>query len=144
MRTQQQAEREEQQRIKNLVLNYDLTDDQQDGEAPSFRYVRTSNRTSVRLVGKGQLNESLPTRKSRGSQSQRTTASKAADPPQSGGDQRRVSQDSGYSSPSPFLAASTPPSLTTPASNRTIQHADNTQGAFENHPQIQPSRMDKS
>lgn len=35
MRTQQQAEREEQQRIKNLVLNYDLGDDidPNDGEA---------------------------------------------------------------------------------------------------------------
>jgi len=31
MRTQQEAERAEQQRIKNLVLNYDLTNDQQDG-----------------------------------------------------------------------------------------------------------------
>lgn len=144
MRTQQQAEREEQQRIKNLVLNYDLTDDQQDGEAPSFHYVRTSNKNSVRLVGKGQLNESLPTRNNRGGQSQRMTASKAADPPQHGGDQRRVSQDSGYSSPPPFVAAFAPPSLATLATNRAIQHADNTQGAFENHPQIQPSRMDKS
>lgn len=33
MKTQQQAEREEQQRIKNLVLNYDLRDgEEQDGE----------------------------------------------------------------------------------------------------------------
>lgn len=34
MKTQQQAEREEQQRIKNLVLNYDLRDDNEpsDGE----------------------------------------------------------------------------------------------------------------
>ena len=125
-------------------MNYDLTDDQQDGEAPSFHYVRTSNKNSVRLVGKGQLNESLPTRNNRGGQSQRMTASKAADPPQHGGDQRRVSQDSGYSSPPPFVAAFAPPSLATLATNRAIQHADNTQGAFENHPQIQPSRMDKS
>jgi regulator of nonsense transcripts 2 len=146
MRTQQQAEREEQQRIKNLVLNYDLTDDQQDGEAHSFHYVRTSNKNSVRLVGKGQLNESLPTRNNRGSQSQRTTVSKAANLPHHGGDKRRVSQDSGYSSPPPLPpAAFAPPSLATPAAtNRTIQHADNPQGAFENHPQIQPSRMDKS
>lgn len=35
MKSQQQAEREEQQRIKNLVLNYDLGDDNDvnDGEA---------------------------------------------------------------------------------------------------------------
>lgn len=35
MKTQQQAEREEQQRIKNLVLNYDLRDDSEqiEGEA---------------------------------------------------------------------------------------------------------------
>jgi regulator of nonsense transcripts 2 len=31
MKSQQAAEREEQQRIKNLVLNYDLQDDQHDG-----------------------------------------------------------------------------------------------------------------
>lgn len=31
MKSQQAAEREEQQRIKNLVLNYDLHDDQHDG-----------------------------------------------------------------------------------------------------------------
>jgi regulator of nonsense transcripts 2 len=38
MKTQQQAEREEQQRIKNLVLNYDLRDDseQNDGEHDVF------------------------------------------------------------------------------------------------------------
>jgi regulator of nonsense transcripts 2 len=36
MKTQQQADREEQQRIKNLVLNYDLSNDndQNDGEDP--------------------------------------------------------------------------------------------------------------
>ncbi len=34
MRTQQAAEREEQQRIKNLVLNYDLGDaEEQDGNS---------------------------------------------------------------------------------------------------------------
>lgn len=37
MRNKQQAEREEQQRIKNLVLNYDLRDDDAEGEAP-FSY----------------------------------------------------------------------------------------------------------
>ena len=36
MKTQQQAEREEQQRIKNLVLNYDLRENEElDGEAHS-------------------------------------------------------------------------------------------------------------
>ncbi|EME86749.1 uncharacterized protein MYCFIDRAFT_202634 [Pseudocercospora fijiensis CIRAD86] len=50
MRTQQQNERAEQQRIKNLVLNYDLTDDQTDGDSPSFHYVNASN-NNVRLVG---------------------------------------------------------------------------------------------
>jgi regulator of nonsense transcripts 2 len=147
MRTQQQAEREEQQRIKNLVLNYDLTDDQQDGEAPSFHYIRTSGNNRVRLVGKGKLNESLPTRNHRGSHSQHSTASHAAYPPQqlnAGGDKRRVSQDSGYSSPPPLLPVSAQPTLATLATNRTIQHADRPEGTFENHPQIQPSRLDKS
>lgn len=38
MKSQQQAEREEQQRIKNLVLNYDLGNEgeQHDGEAHDF------------------------------------------------------------------------------------------------------------
>lgn len=34
MRSKQQAEREEQQRIKNLVLNYDLRDDDTEGDSP--------------------------------------------------------------------------------------------------------------
>jgi regulator of nonsense transcripts 2 len=55
MRTQQQAERAEQQRIKNLVLNYDLTDDQTDGDSPSFHYV-SGSKDSIRLVGTGSLN----------------------------------------------------------------------------------------
>ncbi|KAF2722866.1 ARM repeat-containing protein [Polychaeton citri CBS 116435] len=61
MRTQQQAERAEQQRIKNLVLNYDLTDDtnQTDGEEPAFHYVRSPNSKRARLVGKGSLNRGL-------------------------------------------------------------------------------------
>lgn len=58
MRTQQQAEKAEQQRIKNLVLNYDLTDDQPDGEPPAFHYIQSSN-NAVRLVGMGSLNKSL-------------------------------------------------------------------------------------
>ena len=59
MRSQQQAEKAEQQRIKNLVLNYDLSDDQADGESrPAFHYVQ-SNKNSVRLVGTGSLNKSL-------------------------------------------------------------------------------------
>jgi len=38
MRSQQQAEKEEQQRIKNLVLNYDLRDENEgsDGKSQSF------------------------------------------------------------------------------------------------------------
>lgn len=37
MRSKQQAEKEEQQRIKNLVLNYDLRDDETDGDS-NFHY----------------------------------------------------------------------------------------------------------
>lgn len=145
MRTQQQAEREEQQRIKNLVLNYDLTDDQQDGEEPSFHYVQTSSKNRTRLVGKGKLNESLPTRNNRGGQAQHQAASKAAHPPQPiiGGDKRRESQDSGYSSP-PTLFTFAQSSFATPSSNTPTQYADGTEGTFETHPQIQPSRLDKS
>ena len=41
MKTQQQAEREEQQRIKNLVLNYDLRNEaEQDGN--EFSYTSTN------------------------------------------------------------------------------------------------------
>ena len=60
MRTQQQAERAEQLRIKNLVLNYDLSnDDAQDGES-AFHYVLQENGIKRnRLVGKGVLNDPL-------------------------------------------------------------------------------------
>lgn len=75
MRTQQEHERAEQQRIKNLVLNLDLADDQQDGE-PAFRYVQTTS-SRTRLVGTGSLNSSLrppqPSYRGRG-QSQRSTS----------------------------------------------------------------------
>jgi regulator of nonsense transcripts 2 len=78
MRTQQQAERAEQQRIKNLVLNYDLTDDQHDGEQPSFRYTESFNSKHVRLVGKGTLNKSLHSKPS-GGQIQHTTSRKSSE-----------------------------------------------------------------
>ena len=64
MRSQQQAERAEQQRIKSLVLNYDLHDDQHDGtEEPAFHYIQSPTSKRSRLVGKGTLNKSLPTRR---------------------------------------------------------------------------------
>jgi regulator of nonsense transcripts 2 len=45
MRSKQQAEREEQQRIKNLVLNYDLRDDDAEGDSPfHFALNRNTNR----------------------------------------------------------------------------------------------------
>jgi regulator of nonsense transcripts 2 len=76
MRTQQQAEKAEQQRIKNLVLNYDLTDDQQDGEYPSFHYVQSSrSQGQVRLVGTGSLNSKVYAK--RQGQSQHSTKSKS-------------------------------------------------------------------
>lgn len=71
MRSQQEAERAEQQRIKSLVLNYDLTDDQHDGEEPAFHYVETSNRNRTVLVGKGVINKSLRPKSS--GQSQHST-----------------------------------------------------------------------
>ncbi|KAK3111995.1 mRNA decay protein [Teratosphaeriaceae sp. CCFEE 6253] len=74
MRTQQEAERAEQQRIKNLVLNYDLTDDQQDGEDPSFHYMHLPRSQRARLVGKGSLNKNLARSYQRGGQSQHQTA----------------------------------------------------------------------
>ena len=73
MRSQQEAERAEQQRIKNLVLNYDLTDDQHDGEEPAFHYVQSHNSNRTVLVGKGSLNKSLKPRYDYG-QSQHSTS----------------------------------------------------------------------
>lgn len=78
MRNQQEAERAEQQRIKNLVLNYDLTDDQNDGiPQPNFHYVHSRNGTRTRLVGNGSLNKSLapPPFFRAGGRSQRSTSS---------------------------------------------------------------------
>lgn len=60
MRSQQEAERAEQQRIKNLVLNYDLTDEH-DGEAPAFRFVQSAHSKRHLLVGTGSFNRSLQT-----------------------------------------------------------------------------------
>ncbi len=58
MKSQQQAEREEQQRIKSLVLNYDLSNDgdQHDGEAHDFLTLvpepeRNPNHTYGRHLG---------------------------------------------------------------------------------------------
>lgn len=51
-------------------MNYDLTDDQPDGELPSFHYVYDSD-NSVRLVGTGSLNKNL---RSRGQFQQATKA----------------------------------------------------------------------
>lgn len=75
MRSQQQAERAEQQRIKNLVLNYDLNDDQHDGEEPAFHYVHASNRHHSVLVGKGNLNRSLRPPSYRDGRTQRSASS---------------------------------------------------------------------
>ncbi|KAI7553787.1 hypothetical protein KC331_g991 [Hortaea werneckii] len=81
MRNQQEAERAEQQRIKNLVLNYDLTDDQNDGiTQPNFHYVHSRNGTRMRLVGNGSLNKSLaPPPFRAGGRSQRSTSSGTKD-----------------------------------------------------------------
>ncbi|QSS57182.1 nonsense-mediated mRNA decay protein [Histoplasma capsulatum var. duboisii H88] len=54
MKTQQQAEREEQQRIKNLVLNYDLRDDNESNDGPekrSHRDTRTADKSSSNRSG---------------------------------------------------------------------------------------------
>jgi len=57
MRTQQQAERAEQQRIKNLVLNYDLRDDDaNDGESASHNILHPNTNRSHRL-GRAVLNK---------------------------------------------------------------------------------------
>ena len=73
MRSQQQAERAEQQRIKSLVLNYELHDDQHDGEEPAFRYILSPTSKRTRLVGTGSLNTSLQSRHGNdGGQSQRS------------------------------------------------------------------------
>ncbi|KAK5175510.1 mRNA decay protein [Saxophila tyrrhenica] len=61
MRSQQEAERAEQQRIKSLVLNYELTDEH-DGEEPAFHYVQSSNNKRTIIVGNGILNKSLKPR----------------------------------------------------------------------------------
>lgn len=121
MKSQQQAERAEQQRIKNLVLNYDLNDDQHDGEEPAFHYALSPNGTRVRLVGKGKLNTSLPPPVlKRGGHTQRQTSSNGR-------------RDSG--TPVPTISSSNP----TPTSPDSL--ADNT-GHIE-HPHAQP-RQDKS
>lgn len=137
MRSQQQAERAEQQRIKSLVLNYDLTDDQHDGEEPSFHYVQSPHGTRTRLVGRGTLNQSLKSRGNQVGQSQHQTNMNPPSNPANDGSIRRKSHDSGYSSPPPlptFTVPNIPPS--------DLQADSTTEGAFDN-PHSQP-RLDKS
>ncbi|EME47596.1 hypothetical protein DOTSEDRAFT_69517 [Dothistroma septosporum NZE10] len=61
MRSQQQAEKAEQQRIKNLVLNYDLNDDQADGSYDSLhgvpRFDKSGNTRSKQRARKLQLGD---------------------------------------------------------------------------------------
>ncbi|KAI9825997.1 MAG: hypothetical protein M1819_007452 [Sarea resinae] len=64
MKTQQQAEREEQQRIKNLVLNYDLRDEENDGldrhaslHASPGRFDKAGNNRSNQRARKLQLSD---------------------------------------------------------------------------------------
>ncbi|KAK6432928.1 mRNA decay protein [Oleoguttula sp. CCFEE 5521] len=132
LRKQQEAERAEQQRIKNLVLNYDLMDDQADGDSPSFHYVNNPDSKRTQLVGKGALNKRL---------SSNTAYSK----PGSGRIQQATAKardsDSGYSSPVPIDNSTAP--LLLPPSELTDDHqADDHEAVFES-PHIQP-RADKS
>ncbi|THW13634.1 ARM repeat-containing protein [Aureobasidium pullulans] len=61
MRSQQEQARAEQQRIKNLVLNYDLRDDDPNDGESSFHYIMQPNTNRTVLVGKGVLNrQQLP------------------------------------------------------------------------------------
>ncbi|THW34663.1 ARM repeat-containing protein [Aureobasidium pullulans] len=61
MRSQQEQARAEQQRIKNLVLNYDLRDDDPNDGESSFHYIMQPNTNRTVLVGKGALNrQQLP------------------------------------------------------------------------------------
>jgi regulator of nonsense transcripts 2 len=51
MQSQKQAEREEQQRIKNLVLNYEMSDEQHDGEDDSHISVLLPNPNTKGIKG---------------------------------------------------------------------------------------------
>lgn len=57
------------------MLNYELNDDQHDGEEPSFHYIHSPNSKRTRLVGKGSLNKSLRPKEERRGQSQHSTSS---------------------------------------------------------------------
>lgn len=59
MKTQQEAERAEQQRIKNLVLNYDLRDEDLDGE-DDFLFPLEPNLNTKSLEGSEKANASAP------------------------------------------------------------------------------------
>ena len=51
MKTQQQAEREEQKRIKSLVMNYDLRDDDENDGEDEFHYIYQPNTNTKGLKG---------------------------------------------------------------------------------------------
>lgn len=76
MKTQQQAEREEQQRIKNLVLNYDLGDDNDsnDGDSnssPTHHFILRTN-TNAKGSLKGSDKRTSSHRDSRNDKSARS------------------------------------------------------------------------
>ena len=60
MRTQQEAERAEQQRIKNLVLNYDLRDENESDGDPDLSLTPNLNKQQLFLQKRGRRNDSRP------------------------------------------------------------------------------------
>ncbi|KAI9762041.1 MAG: hypothetical protein M4579_000677 [Chaenotheca gracillima] len=62
MKTQKQAEREEQQRIKNLVLNYDLRDEEVDGETHRPKVQSNTNTERTQGLEKRVVSSNRPER----------------------------------------------------------------------------------
>ncbi|TKA77814.1 hypothetical protein B0A55_04602 [Friedmanniomyces simplex] len=161
MRTQQEAERAEQQRIKSLVLNYDLTtaaEDQHDGEAPSsFHYMHLPgsrrNQNRVALVGKGSLNRSLMGgsyhhhhHHHRGGRSQHKTAGEDDDEVITTQKKKKMSreEEGGAFNASTTAPPPPPPLLERPINVEEKNALTDETGSFDSTLHGQPPRVDKS
>ena len=131
MRSQQEAERAEQQHIKSLVLNYELTDEH-DGEVPAFHYMPcpTNSRRTI-LVGSGSLNKSLSLHRYQGGRNQPATGCHL--------DEKDEDKNAGGSSVVPTATASLEQFV---VAQRHDSLTDETEGSIDH--QYGQARQDKS
>lgn len=114
MRSKQQAEREEQQRIKELVMNYDLRDDDAEGESTPFLFniQSNTNRKRTKCSDKGIEKTHNPYAQPRIDKAGNNRSNQRAR-------KLQISDVNWYDKSSPFPSMSTSSSLSSPTSTST-------------------------